>query len=143
MTTGNISQTVSNRAKWRYFFVLLKRFVPPMIIYAFIFYLSSRPASSFPDMVPDVVPHFLEYALLGYFFIRIWQPAVDISPAISKGRTIKIISFSFVLLVLLAFLDELHQYFVPTRFFEIKDLVVDSMGSGMGIWFHLLTHRKN
>jgi VanZ family protein len=107
----------------------LSRFSPPLIVYGIIFFLSSRPASAFPKIAPDIVPHFIEYTALGYFFIRMvcFKSPVTVKPAL----------LSLPPLLLLAFLDELHQYYVPTRHFQVKDLLVDSVGIAAGIVFFI------
>lgn len=109
---------------------MFRKFLPPVIIYMVIFYLSSRPASTFPDVVPDIVPHFIEYLVLAYFTIR----------AFGKNVTRKQIILCTVILLILAVLDELHQYYVPTRFFELKDILTDLTGSLTGMFLFLKTH---
>jgi VanZ family protein len=93
------------------------------LIYLGIFALSSLPASALPTSVPDIIPHFLEYALLAFFFVQMFR-----SP--KKPR---MMALALALLILLAALDELHQWFVPTRFCSLKDLLVDAIGSLAGI----------
>lgn len=121
---------------------VLNRFAPPVLVYTLIFYLSSRPASSFPKLVPDIVPHFIEYFILSYFFARMFlynkknhKKSPDNNPLLSKTLNKTIIA-CFLILFVLAFLDELHQYYVPSRFFELKDLFVDSIGiiTGVMVW---------
>ncbi len=89
-----------------------------------IFFLSSRPASTFPDVVPDIIPHFIEYLVLAYFTLR----------AFGQNTTRKQMILCTVLLLILAVLDEVHQYFVPTRFFELKDILVDLTGILTGMF---------
>jgi len=107
----------------------LYRYLPPVIIYMVIFYLSSQPASTFPDVVPDIVPHFIEYFVLAYFTLR----------AFGKNATRKQMVLCTAILLILAVLDELHQYYVPTRFFELKDILVDLTGSLSGMFLFLKT----
>lgn len=112
----------------------LKRFVPPVIIYAGIFYLSAQPASAFPDILPDIVPHFLEYLVLGFFLMR--AAVLGSHPAPETTRRAPLIKTFIIcgaILLLLAFLDELHQYYVPTRFFQVKDILVDFLGGITGM----------
>lgn len=107
------------------------RYLPPVIIYTVIFYLSSRPASTFPDVVPDIIPHFIEYLVLAYFSIRVF----------GKNLTWKQIVGCSAALLFLAVLDELHQYYVPTRFFELKDILVDLTGILTGIFLYMKIKR--
>jgi VanZ family protein len=118
----------------------LQRFLPPVVIYAVIFYLSSRPASTFPDILPDIVPHFLEYLVLGFFFIRAVLPESKRSGGAKKVMAKIVISGA--ILLILAFLDELHQYYVPTRYFQLKDILVDFLGSVTGMGLYLRTRGK-
>ncbi len=97
-----------------------------MLVYAVIFLLSSRPASTFPKIVPDVVPHFIEYALLAFLFMRMFDPPFSR----------RLLLTALALLALSALLDEIHQYFVPTRYFEIKDIIVDISGILAGMFLY-------
>ncbi len=45
-------------------------------------------------------------------------------------------------LLVLAVLDELHQYYVPTRYFQLKDLLVDTAGIAAGIMLRVKTQTK-
>ncbi|MCP5054586.1 MAG: VanZ family protein [bacterium] len=103
----------------------LNRYCPPFLLYALIFYLSSRPASGFPDIMPDMVPHFVEYFFLSFFFIRMFcfRSPVDAQALMASAPA----------LLVLAVLDEVHQYYVPSRHFEVKDILVDAAGIGAGI----------
>lgn len=121
--------------KRRLYWSRLSPYIPAILIYAAIFLLSSRPASDFPNIAPDIVPHFLEYCILGYFLARAVRR--------SDPRALALLSLA---LLALALLDEIHQYYVPTRFFELKDLVVDFLGacSGLALFrFFFLKRRQS
>lgn len=94
-----------------------------LAIYGGISVLSSLPAGSIPSAIPDIIPHFIEYALLAFFFIQVFR-----SP--HRPKTM-VTAFSW--LVLMAALDELHQRLVPGRFCSLKDLAVDALGCAAGI----------
>lgn len=66
---------------------------------------------------------------MAFFFIRMFQQKINL----------KILISGLVFLLCLAALDEFHQYFVPTRFFSLKDLAVDGLGilAGMGVYIKL------
>jgi len=102
---------------------LLTLYFPPIAVYGIIFYFSSQGASSLPGNIPDIIPHFGEYFWLSFFFVRIFK----------KPITPRIAALSAGVLFFLAFLDELHQYFVPTRFFTLSDLAADALGIVVGI----------
>ncbi len=71
--------------------------------------------------------HFCEFAALGFlslnalltFELQFWKKAL----------------FSFLFSVFYAITDEIHQYFVPDRVCDIKDVLVDSLGAATGIAF--------
>jgi VanZ family protein len=100
-----------------------------VIIYAaLIFVGSSIPGTEIDTGPPgfDKVLHLFEYLILSfliYFAI------------VSDNRIInyKIIFFiSFLLSSLYGISDEIHQLFVPNRFFELLDIFTDSIGSLLG-----------
>ncbi|MGB3925132.1 MAG: VanZ family protein [Caldicoprobacterales bacterium] len=69
--------------------------------------------------------HFTIFFILGY----LWYISLrfrDVSPGYSA-------TIAFVLCVAYAFFDEAHQYFVPGRACELKDVMVDSIGAGCAI----------
>ena len=78
--------------------------------------------------------HFLEYTLLGFFAIRAiqWQ----------RSSSVKLSLLTFALCLLYALSDEVHQYFVPNRTFQIHDLLVDSAGMLLGLWLYQI-YRNN
>lgn len=75
--------------------------------------------------------HFLIYAVLG-FFSSATAFTFDIS---FKKRFF----FPFIFSVLYAISDEIHQYFVPNRAFQLFDIAVDGLGviTGIGALFAL------
>jgi VanZ family protein len=101
------------------------------LLYLGIFLLSSFPAYALPANIPDIIPHFCEYVILAFFFIQIFN-----DPA-----SLKIMACGFAWLVLLGLLDELHQTFVPGRFFSLKDLLFDAFGIFAGIMAYLILRR--
>ena len=86
-----------------------------------IFFLSSQPSSLLPTVVPDYIPHFLEYAILSWLFMRALSHHI---------RSLKITSLMAVFLTILyAVTDEFHQLFVPTRTGSFRDLAIDSLAA--------------
>lgn len=69
--------------------------------------------------------HFLEYATLGFFIY-------SIALCWNKGNKKSVISTVF-LIVLLAALDEFHQYFVPGRYGKVTDVFIDTGGGIAGM----------
>lgn len=57
---------------------------------------------------------------------------------ISAPREIKMIAISLTVCLIYSITDEIHQLFVPGRAFQLSDLVMDTIGSMIGIaamWF--------
>ena len=101
------------------------------IIYLGIFIMSSLPAASLPRNIPDIIPHFLQYALLAFFFVQVFN----------APGSMKTMVLAFSLLLISGLLDEAHQAFVPGRFCSLKDLAFDMLGSACGLLVYRLTAR--
>ena len=77
--------------------------------------------------------HFAEYTILGGFLVPAvteWM-AVDKTPVPDSVRSIRIISW--LVGTLYAVADEVHQYFVPGRSCELRDIGIDSCGVLAGV----------
>jgi len=77
--------------------------------------------------------HFAEYTILGGFLVPAvteWM-AVDKTPVPDSVRSIRIISW--LVGTLYAVTDEVHQYFVPGRSCELRDIGIDSCGVLAGV----------
>jgi VanZ family protein len=103
----------------------------PIFLFLGIFLMSSLPASALPAKIPDIIPHFCEYALLAFFFIQIF----------SKPTQMKTMAIGLAWLILLGFSDELHQAFVPSRVCSLQDLLFDTLGSLFGLLAYLKLRR--
>jgi len=73
--------------------------------------------------------HFSAYFLLGV--LTIYAVHIDRSP---KKRTVLL---SFFLTVSYAVSDELHQLFIPGRSGEVRDVLIDSLGSAVGMGLYI------
>lgn len=93
------------------------------LLYLGIFLVSAIPASALPEKIPDVIPHFCEYAILAFFFAQVF----------SDPSRLKTMALAFLGLLMLGFFDEVHQAFVPGRFCSLKDLLFDALGSAFGL----------
>ncbi|MEM4367769.1 MAG: VanZ family protein [Candidatus Anstonellales archaeon] len=96
-----------------------------------IFFFSSIPylrieELGFWDFILRKISHITEYAVLSILLVN----ALFVSICFKKSN---IYLLSFVLGVLYAISDEIHQYFVPGRFFSIVDILIDSIGVTIGI----------
>lgn len=109
----------------------LNYWLPPLIYAALIFYLSSLPGTAFvsPFFSADKVFHLGEYAVLGYLLAR----------ALGRYQIKKKRLFLTAALICVAYglSDELHQFFVPNRCTSLMDVIVDGMGSSLGIGIYL------
>lgn len=92
-----------------------------------LFALSSIPnlrvsGSNFWDEILRSFAHFLLYAVGYVLFFR----------AINFECQKKNLLLPLILVCFYGLFDEVHQYFVPTRTFQIKDLLVDFSGGFLG-----------
>ena len=113
----------------------------PVILYAgLIFYLSS--ISNLPKELPsfegsDKIIHIIEFGLFGAL---IW---LSVSHWNLKFKAPALIIITILLGLLYALSDELHQYTVPGRQFDIYDLLADTIGLAVGsITFYIFRKRK-
>ena len=77
--------------------------------------------------------HFLEYLVLGislFWTVRDLRMKHGRVPDESAGRTVLA---PWVVGVLYAVTDEVHQYFVPGRSCELRDVVIDACGVAVGV----------
>lgn len=93
---------------------------------ALIFYVSSIPGSDLPSNlgIMTTIAHFCEYALLsGMIVLAISRP--------KRSKTFLIV-VALVISSAYGITDEIHQYFVPGRYTDIIDWIVDLAGSTVG-----------
>ena len=74
--------------------------------------------------------HFMEYALLAVLVFRALK--IDVYQKIHLFFT------AWVICIIYAATDELHQYFVPGRSCQIRDVMIDSAGALTGICICML-----
>jgi hypothetical protein len=110
-----------------------KYWLPPLFLMALIFYLSSRQRVEVSDiyLVQFAVfksLHVIEYAVLYLLNFRalknlfpreIWKNHID----------------AFVITLVYAFSDEIHQRVVPTREGRMRDIVIDTLGITFALWY--------
>jgi|GEM_PF-5554032 len=114
-------------ARLRRFF---SRFFPVIFVYGLITALSSIPGNRFPKavtLVPDCIPHMLEFALIGYTLRRAFPPPQGTVNAFWIGLAG-------------ALIDEAHQSSIPERIPAITDLLSDLGGLIMGLGIYFLIH---
>ena len=77
--------------------------------------------------------HYTEYLILGILVINMF----------TKNNISRSHLLSIILCVIYATSDEIHQLFIPGRACQIKDILIDSVGSITGIYLYkLLIKRK-
>ncbi|HDP70541.1 MAG TPA: hypothetical protein ENN38_07040 [Actinobacteria bacterium] len=106
---------------------------PPLLWMVAIYFFSSLPASGVPSFLPDYVFHFFEYTILGILFLRAFEKQKETS------KRAPFLTAS--LCIVYAALDELHQFFVPTRDCSLKDFAVDVVAILFIIFVALLIER--
>lgn len=101
---------------------------------------STPAAKAIPRAIPPLLPwfknytlgeisHFLEYSLLGLLALRALR-----SLSWAGQRSPRLVALAALLVCQgYSLLDEIHQIFVPRRAFQLLDLVLDLLGSALGI----------
>ena len=75
--------------------------------------------------------HVVEYAVLFTLTARaLWRQN-------AKGDKAVVLRHAFIVTILYAMTDELHQQFVPSRQGQPRDVIIDGIGAGL-IWYYLL-----
>lgn len=114
---------------WKYKDIL--KLLPAVTLAIIIFYFSSlsNPYPTTPSKVTSVflnpILHVCEFGALSFLIFFGLFP---------KVKTEYLISLS----ILYAFLDEVHQYFVPYRYFDFYDIVFDTLGIILGYFAYFL-----
>ncbi len=75
--------------------------------------------------------HFTEYFILGILVINMFN---------RNNISIKYL-ISIILCIIYACTDEIHQFFVPGRSCQVTDVIIDSMGSIMGVYLYKLINK--
>ncbi len=103
---------------------LLYLWLPPIALMGLIFYLSSRPRTSITeiyliDFLIFKTLHMIEYALLYALLLRaMW----------GEGKSKKVYLWAFLIALVYAASDEIHQTYVPGREGRARDVVIDTAG---------------
>lgn len=118
---------------WRYIIM----WAPVIVWMSVIFFFSSRHSVSVSseyiwNFVFFKTLHVIEYAVLFILATRAvyqtrWTSIVD-----------SVYARAYLITVLYAITDELHQYFVPSRTPQPRDVIIDAIGAGL-VWIYLST----
>ncbi len=114
---------------WKYYDIL--KILPAITLAIIIFYFSSL-SNPYPTTPPkgtslflNPILHVCEFGALSFLIFFGLFP---------KVKSVYLISLS----ILYAFLDEVHQYFVPYRYFDFYDIVFDTLGIILGYFAYFL-----
>ncbi len=109
----------------------LKFWFPVLVYSVIIFAVSSIPNLRAPMETSnfDKVIHLSEYLVLGALTARALKNCSDLSWQM-------ILMAVILFCALYGFSDELHQFFVPGRDSDWKDLLADSIGGALGAWIY-------
>ena len=113
------------------FLISFPYWVPTLLWMGVIFFLSMLPESATPGrgIIPDKVCHAGEYFILAFLILFALQRTTQF-----RFFTSFWITFAWVIVYGLS--DEIHQLYVPTRHFEVGDLLADVCG--MAVLFFML-----
>jgi len=115
------------------------KFWLPVYFYAgVIFILSSIPQPAPAVEIPhlDKLLHVFEYAILGFLLIR----ALRNSDFQLTKIACQILAITFT--AIYGIIDEIHQYYVPSRAACIYDVFFDTIGACVGVVFYSLKVRN-
>lgn len=76
--------------------------------------------------------HYTEYLILGFLTINM----------LNKNDISKKYLISILICLIYAISDEIHQLFTPGRACQIKDILIDSIGSITGIYLYKLISKR-
>lgn len=103
------------------------RFGPVMVWAIFLFVLSSIPDLAFPVKFfswDDKIHHAVAYTPLGFLLLR---------GIVGRGENRrKDLWLALIIGTLYGACDEIHQYFVPSRFMDWTDALADAVGVAAG-----------
>lgn len=122
----------------------IKYWLPLLVYLILIFYLSSLPLNNPNESrekkqilgIPkDMINHLIEYGFLAILSHRAF--------ASSKLKIFnnKAVLIAVIFTVFYGLLDEIHQLFIPTRLFEIKDILSDSIGASIIVFKNLINKK--
>jgi len=119
-----------------------------LVVYmGIIFILSSLPGDlltpekEYGFLVDSAIKHFVEFSILGIFMANVF---LQLARENVFNRGFLTFSVSVAFSAFYGVLDEVHQSFVPTRYSTILDMLINMMGSIVGVAIFLAyNHRTN
>ena len=84
------------------------------------------------NLIIRKLAHYIEYLILGILVINMFI----------KNNIPKSYLISIIFCVIYAISDEIHQFLIPGRACQIKDILIDSIGSITGIYLYKLISKR-
>ena len=84
------------------------------------------------NLIIRKLAHYIEYLILGILVINMFI----------KNNIPKSYLISIIFCVIYAISDEIHQFIIPGRACQIKDILIDSIGSITGIYLYKLISKR-
>lgn len=78
------------------------------------------------------IAHYTEYLILGLLVINMF----------TKNNINNLYLISIIFCIIYAISDEIHQFLIPGRACQIKDILIDSIGSITGIYLYKLISKR-
>ena len=78
------------------------------------------------------IAHYTEYLILGLLVINMYI----------KNNINNLYLISIIFCIIYAISDEIHQFLIPGRACQIKDILIDSIGSITGIYLYKLISKR-
>lgn len=107
-------------------------YIPLAFYWLVIFILTSLPGNSIPKMIlgfSDKAKHFGAYLVLGFllsFALHFQKKYIIFNKHSAR--------FTFLIIFIYGLFDEIHQIFIPGRYFEWFDFLSDILGGLIGIF---------
>jgi len=118
------------------------KIIVPLLYMAFIFILSSIPATEDNRMAGVYIQPTLQnilhiplYAVLAWLWMRAFTHNG------LKAYSLRLIAWTLVIVIAYALFDELHQYFVPGRYISVADLSLNALGCMLGLSVYMFTKK--
>ena len=104
----------------------------PVIVYAAVIFIFSCfhtvPLPTIDKLSTDKIYHAIEYSIFGYLIIRL------VNFKLRGNKIWLVIVISILFGALYGISDEIHQYYVPGRYFSYWDMAADAAGCFIGCW---------
>ncbi|SFR13365.1 VanZ family protein [Desulfoscipio geothermicus] len=101
--------------------------IPALVWMGVIFYLSGRRGDELHSLFP-FIDNFNPGHIAAYFVLALFYYL-----ALQKNRHTRPYLKTFCLCLLYGITDEIHQYFIPTRYPDLFDLARDLLGTALAL----------